>query len=301
MTAAIRTQTLTKDYGGGRGLFDLDLEVAEGEVFGYLGPNGAGKSTTIRLLMGFIHATRGSASVLGLDAIRRSVEVKSLVGYMPGELPQFGGLRGGEITAHFGALRGGVDQARVKEITERLDLDLGLKFRQYSTGNKRKLAILLAFMHRPKILILDEPTSGLDPLNQQEFFKLVQEAKAAGTTVFLSSHVLSEVEHVCQRVGIIRRGRLVKVARLEELHEIRMRRIEVEFTGQPMPELFSQLPGVENVESSGHRVTFTARGSFEPIADALAGHHVVNLASHEPSLEEVFLTYYQDQPSEAQK
>jgi ABC-2 type transport system ATP-binding protein len=299
MTAAIRTDKLTKDYGGGRGLFDLGLEVAQGEVFGYLGPNGAGKSTTIRLLMGLIHPTGGSASVLGLDAIRQSVEVKRLVGYIPGELPQFGGLRGRDIAGHFGALRGGVDQARVKEITERLDLDLGLKFRQYSTGNKKKLGILLAFMHRPKLLILDEPTSGLDPLNQQEFFKLVLEATAGGATVFLSSHVLSEVEHVCQRVGIIRRGRLVKVARLEELHEIRVRRVEVEFAGDPRPELFAHLPGVENVESNGHRVTFTARGSFEPIANALAGHHVVNLASHEPSLEEVFLTFYEDVPEKA--
>lgn len=299
MTAAISTQNLTKDYGGGRGLFDLDLEVTQGEAFGYLGPNGAGKSTTIRLLMGFIHATRGSASVLGLDAIRQSVEIKRLVGFMPGELPQFGGLRGRDIVAHFGALRGGVDQSRVKEITERLDLDLGLKFRQYSTGNKRKLGILLAFMHRPKLLVLDEPSSGLDPLNQQEFFKLVQESQQAGTTVFLSSHVLSEVEHVCQRVGIIRRGKLIRVARLEDLHEMRVRHVEVEFAGQAMPELFSQLPGVEKVEASGHRVSFTARGSFEPIADVLAGHHVVNMASHEPSLEEVFLTYYEDAPAEA--
>jgi len=299
MTAAIRTEKLTKDYGGGRGLFDLDLEVAPGEVFGYLGPNGAGKSTTIRLLMGLIHPTGGSASILGLDAIGQSVEVKRLVGYIPGELPQFGGLRGRDIAGHFGALRGGVDQTRVKEITERLDLDLGLKFRQYSTGNKKKLGILIAFMHRPKLLILDEPTSGLDPLNQQEFFKLVLEATAAGATVFLSSHVLSEVEHVCQRVGIIRRGRLVKVARLEELHEIRVRRVEIEFAGEAQPELFAHLPGVENVESNGHRVTFTARGSFEPIANALAGHHVVNLASHEPSLEEVFLTFYEDAPEKA--
>jgi ABC-2 type transport system ATP-binding protein len=299
MRAAINTQGLTKDYGGGRGLFDLDLEVAEGEVFGYLGPNGAGKSTTIRLLMGFIHATRGSASILGLDAMRESVDVKRLVGYMPGELPQFGGLRGRDIAGHFGALRGGVDQARVKEITERLDLDLGLKYRQYSTGNKRKLGILLAFMHRPKLLVLDEPSSGLDPLNQQEFFKLVLEARAAGATVFLSSHVLSEVEHVCQRVGIIRRGKLVKVARLEDLHEMRVRRVEVEFAGEAQPQLFRGLPGVENLESNHHRVSFIVRGSFEPVADVLAGHHVVNLASHEPTLEETFLTYYADQPEEA--
>jgi ABC-2 type transport system ATP-binding protein len=299
MTAAIVTEGLTKDYGGGRGLFGLDLQVAEGEVFGYLGPNGAGKSTTIRALMGFIHPTAGSASILGLDAINQSVEVKRHVGYIPGELPQFGGLRGRDIVGHFGALRGGVDQARVKEITERLDLDLGLKFRQYSTGNKRKLGILLAFMHRPKVLILDEPSSGLDPLNQQELFNLVREAKAAGATVFLSSHVLSEVEHVCERVAIIRRGRLVNVARLEDLHEMRVRRVDVEFAGDPPPRLFEHLPGVENVEVNGHRVTFTARGSFEPVADALAGHHVVNLASHEPSLEEIFLSYYQDQPEEA--
>jgi ABC-2 type transport system ATP-binding protein len=154
-------------------------------------------------------------------------------------------------------------------------------------------------MHRPKLLVLDEPSSGLDPLNQQEFFKLVQESQQAGTTVFLSSHVLSEVEHVCQRVGIIRRGKLIRVARLEDLHEMRVRHVEVEFAGQAMPELFSQLPGVEKVEASGHRVSFTARGSFEPIADVLAGHHVVNMASHEPSLEEVFLTYYEDAPAEA--
>ena len=299
MTAAISTQGLTKDYGGGRGLFDLDLEVTEGEVFGYLGPNGAGKSTTIRLLMGFIHATRGSASILGLDSMRESVAVKRLVGYVPGELPQFGGLRGRDIAGHFGALRGGVDQARVKEITERLDLDLGLKYRQYSTGNKRKLGILLAFMHRPKLLVLDEPSSGLDPLNQQELFKLVREAQAAGATVLLSSHVLSEVEHVCQRVGIIRRGKLVKVARLEDLHEIRVRRVEVAFAGDAQPQLFGALPGVENVESNHHRVSFIVRGSFEPVADALVGHHVVNLASHEPTLEEMFLEYYEDQPAEA--
>jgi ABC-2 type transport system ATP-binding protein len=301
MTAALETDGLTKDYGGGKGLFDLDLAVEEGEVFGYLGPNGAGKSTTIRLLMGLIRPTRGSASIFGLDSLARSVEVKRLVGYVPGELPQFGGLRGADIVGHFGALRGGVDQVRVREITERLDLDLHMRFREYSTGNKRKLAILLAFMHRPRLLILDEPSSGLDPLNQQELFKLVQESRAGGATVFLSSHVLSEVEHVATRVGIIRRGRLVKVARLEELHEMRVRHVEVEFAGDAQPQLLERISGVENIETNHRRVTFTARGSFEPIADALAGHHVVNLASHEPSLEEVFLTYYQDEPEEARR
>jgi len=300
MTAAIATRSLTKDYGAGRGLFDLDLEVAEGEVFGYLGPNGAGKTTTIRLLMGLIHATSGSASIFDLDVAAQAVEVKRLLGYMPGELAQFGGLRGRDIAGHFGALRGGVDEKRVKEICERFDLDLGLKFRELSSGNKRKLAILLAFMHSPRLYILDEPTSGLDPLNQQEFYKLVHEAQAGGATVFLSSHVLSEVEHVCERVGIIRHGKLVKVARLEDLHEMHMRHVDVEFAGEAEPQLFEKLTGVTDLQHNHHSVTFKLRGSFEPVADALKGHHVVNMASREPSLEEAFLAYYEDKAEEVE-
>ncbi|HLH69039.1 MAG TPA: ABC transporter ATP-binding protein [Candidatus Dormibacteraeota bacterium] len=299
MTVAIETRGLTKDYGGGRGLFDLDLGVAEGEAFGYLGPNGAGKSTTIRLLMGLIHATRGTASIFGLDSMRRSVEVKRLVGYLPGELPQFGGLRGRDIVGHFGALRGGVDQRRVKDIAERFDLDLGLRFREYSSGNKRKLGILLAFMHRPRLLILDEPSNGLDPLNQRELHELVREVRDDGATVFLSSHVLSEVEHVCQRVGIIRHGRLIEVARLEELHRMHVRRVEVGFAGAAQPQLFVGLSGIEDLQADGHRVAFTVRGSFEPVAEALAGHGVVDLVSREPTLEEVFLAHYQDRAEEA--
>src|ERR1039457_7276483 len=299
MTSAILMHGLTKDYGSGHGLFDLDLEIAEGEVFGFLGPNGAGKTTTIRLLMGVIHPSAGTATVFGLDCDRDSVAVKREVGYLPGDLPQFGGMRGSEVVAYLGGMRGGIDAARVKGLAERLELDLGRRFREYSRGNKQKLGLVLAFMHRPKLLILDEPSSGLDPLNQQEFFKLVQESQAAGATAFPSSHVLSEGEHVCQRVGIIRRGKLVKVARLEDLHEMHVRRVEVEFAGDVQPQLFEHLPGIEDVKSKHHRITFIMRGSFEPIVDALAGHHVVNLTSHEPSLEEIFLTYYEDQPKEA--
>jgi len=215
--AAIRTSALTKDYGAGRGLFDLDLQVSPQEVFGYLGPNGSGKTTTIRLLMGMIRPTRGSAYIFGLDCIRDSAEVKRRVGYLPGDVPQFGSLRGGEIVAYLGGMRGGVDQRYVRTIAERFDLDLNHRFREYSSGNKQKLAIVLAFMHKPDLLILDEPTSGLDPLNQQEFYELLREVQKGGATVFLSSHVLSEVEHVCDRVGIVRSGRLVKVAELDEL------------------------------------------------------------------------------------
>ncbi len=213
--AAIRTSALTKDYGAGRGLFDLELQVASQEVFGYLGPNGSGKTTTIRLLMGFIHPTRGSAYVFGLDCLREAVDVKRRVGYVPGELPDFGGLRGGEIVAYLGGMRGGVDRARVRELAERFELDLSRRFREYSTGTKQKLAIVLAFMHRPQLLILDEPTAGLDPLNQQEFYALLRESREAGAAVFLSSHVLSEVEQVCDRVGILRQGYLVHLANLD--------------------------------------------------------------------------------------
>src|ERR1700686_4393665 len=215
--SAIRTSKLSKDYGVGRGLFDLDLEVASQEVFGYLGPNGAGKTTTIRLLMGMIKPSAGAAYVFGLDCRRDYVEVKRKVGYLPGDLPQFGSLRGREVVAYLGGLRGGVDRGAVRKLAERFDLDLGRRFREYSSGNKRKLGILLAFMHSPELLILDEPTNGLDPLNQQEFYELLHEARDGGATIFLSSHILSEVEHVCDRVGILRAGKLVRVADLDEL------------------------------------------------------------------------------------
>ena len=209
---AIRTSRLTKDYGAGRGLFELDLQVSGQEVFGYLGPNGSGKTTTIRLLMGMIRPSSGSAYIFGLDCVRESVEVKRKVGYLPGDVPQFGSLTGQEVIAYLGGMRGGVDRRRVHAIAERFDLDLSRRFREYSSGNKQKLAIVLAFMHAPDLLILDEPTSGLDPLNQQQFYALLRETRDDGATVFLSSHILSEVEHVCDRVGIIRDGKLVRVA-----------------------------------------------------------------------------------------
>jgi len=294
MPAAIDTSGLSKDYGRGRGLFDLNLQVEEGEVLGYLGPNGAGKTTTIRLLMGLIHPSAGSARIFGLDCQRQAVEVKRHLGYIPGELPQFGGLRGSEIVAYMAGLRGGVDDKVVAEICRRFSLDLAQRFREYSRGNKQKLAILLGFMHRPRLLILDEPTGGLDPLNQQEFYDMCRESKSRGTTIFLSSHILSEVERISDRVGIIRAGHLVRTARLEELHEIRFHHVEVEFAGAVPLEAIRRAQGVDRVEAEDHRVRFLVRGSFEPVMRALAGSQVVNVVSHEPSLEDVFLTFYRD-------
>jgi ABC-2 type transport system ATP-binding protein len=292
--AAIRTTKLSKDYGLGHGLFELDLEVSPQEVFGYLGPNGAGKSTTIRCLMGLIQPTFGSAFIFGLDCRRDSVAVKRKVGYLPGDMPQFGSLRGKEVVAYLGGMRGGVDPKIVRNIAERFDLDLGRRFREYSSGNKKKLGIVLAFMHKPDLLILDEPTGGLDPLNQQEFYKLVVETRDAGATIFLSSHILSEVEHVCDRAGIIRSGRLVKVADLDEIHRIRFHRLELEFApGSEVPEAaIRSASGVDDIVVSDHTVTCTVKGTFDPLLKALAGANVINLVSHEPSLEEIFLTYY---------
>jgi ABC-2 type transport system ATP-binding protein len=294
MTSAIVTDGLTKDYGKDRGLFDLNLEVATGEIFGYLGPNGAGKTTTIKTLMDLIHPTAGRAEILGLDCQKQPAEVKRQVGYVPGELPQFGGLRGREIVAYLGAMGGGVDDQRVRSIGERLQLELDQRYREYSSGNKQKLALILAMMHAPRLLILDEPSSGLDPLNQQVFYQLIREARDEGATVFLSSHVLSEVEHSCDHVGIIRNGRLVKVASLEELHSLRRKRVEIEFAGELPADRLKSAAGVEDITISDHRVQCVVRGDFEALMEALSHARVVSLTSHEPSLEEIFLTFYSE-------
>jgi ABC-2 type transport system ATP-binding protein len=292
MTSAIVMHGLTKDYGSGHGLFDLDLEVAEGEVFGFLGPNGAGKTTTIRLLMGVIHPSAGTATVFGLDCDRDSVAVKREVGYLPGDLPQFGGMRGSEVVAYLGGMRGGIDAARVTELAERLELDLGRRFREYSRGNKQKLGLVLAFMHRPRLLILDEPTGGLDPLNQQTFQRMVGEVKASGSTVFLSSHVLSEVEETCSRVGIIRDGGLVSDMTMDKVHDLRFHEVVIEFGGEVPEAAVRAAAGVEDVAVHGTRLTCTVHGGFGALIAAISGHPVVDMVSREPSLESIFLSYY---------
>jgi len=292
MTEAIETQGLTKDYGNGRGIFDLELSVPVGEVFGFLGPNGAGKTTTIRLLMGLIHATRGGARIFGLDCDRDAVAVKRKTGYCPGELPQFGGWRGSEIVAYVAGLRGDVKDASITALAERLDLDLGRKYREYSHGNKQKLALILAFMHQPALAILDEPTSGLDPLVQQEFYGIVRDARTRGATIFISSHVLSEVEHVCDRVGIVRQGHLATVSPLEKLVGMRAFHVEIDFADQVPVDRLKRVEGLDQLVVTDHRATGLLRGTFEPLMAAVAGTRVVGFTSREPSLEEIFLNYY---------
>jgi ABC-type multidrug transport system ATPase subunit len=295
MTAIIEVEKLTKSYGRRRGIADVSFEVSEGEVFGFLGPNGAGKTTTIRILMALIRADSGKARITGLDCWDRSVDIKRLVGYVPGEPSLDGNLTGGQILEYFAHLRGGVDQKYLMQLVERLDLDTGRKFRQYSTGNKRKVVLIQAFMHKPRVLILDEPTSGLDPLNQQEFDGMVREAREEGRTVFLSSHVLSEVEKTCTRVAIIREGRIVKTGGVHDLKDIKRYEITISFA-QPVPlEAFAQLEGVTDVArlNDGRAVRLAMQGSADAVIKAAAHYPVISLTSYEPSLEDVFLRYYE--------
>ena len=303
MAAIIEVSKLTKSYGGKRGIIDVSFDVATGEVFGFLGPNGAGKTTTIRVLMALIRADSGSARINGLDCWNDSVAIKKQIGYVPGEPSLDPNLTGGQIIEYFANLRGGVDRAYQKKLIERFDLDTSRKFRQYSTGNKRKVVLIQAFQHRPKVLILDEPTSGLDPLNQQEFEAMVGEARGEGRTVFLSSHVLSEVEKTCTRVGIIREGRLVKVGGVHELTDIKRYEISIVFAHPVPAAAFAGLEGVAKAESldSGTGVKLTMQGSADAVIKAAAQHPVVSLTSYEPSLEDVFLRYYEPKTAGAKE
>jgi ABC-2 type transport system ATP-binding protein len=295
MTAMIEVQGLTKNYGSKRGISDVSFQVEEGDVFGFLGPNGAGKTTTIRLLIALLHADAGSARIAGLDCWEKSVEIKRLIGYMPGEPALDPNLTGGQILEYFAHLRGGVDQAYLEQLVERFELDTGRKFRQYSTGNKRKVVLIQAFMHRPRLLILDEPTSGLDPLNQQEFDHMVKEARDEGRTVFLSSHVLSEVEKTCNRVGIIRDGSLVRIGDVAEVKAIKRYEITITFANAVPADSFKSLDGVLEVEAlnHGHGLRLTMQGTADAVIKAAAHYPVVSLVSYEPSLEDIFLRYYE--------
>ncbi len=295
MAAIIHVDRLTKSYGGKRGIVDVGFEVNEGEIFGFLGPNGAGKTTTIRILMALLRADSGSATVGGLDVWEKSVDVKKLVGYVPGEPSLDGNLTGGQILEYFGNLRGGVDRAYQKKLIDQLDLDTSRKFRQYSTGNKRKVVLIQAFQHRPKVLILDEPTSGLDPLNQQVFDSMVKEARDEGRTVFLSSHVLSEVEKTCTRVGIIREGRLVQIGGVAELKDIKHYEVTISFAEVVPADAFSSVAGVSKVEqlNNGHAVRIAIQGAADAVIKAAARYQVVSFTSYEPSLEDIFLKYYE--------
>jgi ABC-2 type transport system ATP-binding protein len=295
MSALIEVEKLSKSYGGKRGIIDVSFSVPEGEVFGFLGPNGAGKTTTIRILMALIRADSGIARIAGMDCWNQSVEIKRLAGYIPGEPSLDPNLTGGQILEYFANLRGGVDHAYLKRLVDRFELDLSRKFRQYSTGNKRKVVLIQAFMHRPQVLVLDEPTSGLDPLNQQEFDGMVKEAREEGRTIFLSSHVLSEVEKTCTRVAIIREGRIVRIGGVAELKDIKRYEVTISFAQPVSADSFKNVEGVAEVEqlNNGHALRLAMQGPADAVIKAAARYPVVSLTSYEPSLEDIFLRYYE--------
>jgi len=286
---AISTYGLTKHFGPVIALQDLDLEVAQGEIFGYLGPNGAGKSTTIRLLLNLIRPTAGSAEIMGIPA-RDVARAHRHVTYVPGDVALWPQLTGTEILTLLGNVSGGVDTAYRDELVERFQLDPSKRARSYSKGNRQKVALVAAFMTRPDVLLLDEPTAGLDPLMEEEFQRIARDAAARGQTIFLSSHILDEVEDLCDRVGILREGRLVEVAALEELRRMHTTVFEAIVDGE-LPDL-SGLRSVTVTEPIPGGVRVSVTGSPAELLTRLASVPVIQLRSHEPSLEEIFLTYY---------
>jgi ABC-2 type transport system ATP-binding protein len=290
VTPAIRTEGLSKRYGEVDALLGLALEVAPGEVVGFLGPNGAGKTTTIRLLLGLARPTAGRAEIFGLDCQRRTVEAHRRLAYVPGEASLWPSLTGAETLHLLGRVQGRVDAAYRDVLIERFELDPSKKVRAYSKGNKQKILLIAALMTRPDLLVLDEPTGGLDPLMEQAFRRSVHEAHEAGQTVFLSSHILSEVEALCDRVGILREGRLAEMGTLQEMRHLSALTVEATFSGM-VPDL-SRVTGVTRAVVNGRHVHLQVQGPIEPLVGALAGTGVLELLSREPSLEELFLAHY---------
>jgi ABC-2 type transport system ATP-binding protein len=288
----IETQRLTKSYGSHRGIVDVDLAVEEGEIFGFLGPNGAGKTTTIRLLLDLIRPTSGIARVFGIESSADPGAIHRRVGYLPGEFALFDRLTGSQTIEYFANLRGGVDPRYQAELVDRFDLDPSRRFREYSKGNKQKVGLVIALQHRPDLLVLDEPTSGLDPLVQQTFFELLRETVHEGRTAFLSSHILGEVERTCDRVAIIREGRIVRVGRVDALRDLAHHQVEIRFTSPVPVEAFAAVPGVSDVVAEETMLRMRVTGSMAPVVQAAARFDLIDFESREPSLEQTFLAQY---------
>jgi ABC-2 type transport system ATP-binding protein len=292
MPSVIETEDLTKRYGAARGIDGVTMAVRPGEVYGFLGPNGAGKTTTMRTLLGLLHPTSGSARLFGLDCRRDRVAIHARLGNLPGDFAYDQRLTGREVVGYFAQLRGMRDLGRAHELAERFGADLERPLGHLSRGNRQKIGLIQAAFHEPDLLLLDEPTTGLDPLMQEEFLDFVAGERDRGRTVFLSSHELDEVERACDRVGIIREGRLVAVEDVAEITGRSYRHVTVTFAEPVDPAQFARLPGVTELEATGTRISFKARGDFDAIVKAAARHTVVDLELVHPTLEEIFLTYY---------
>ncbi len=296
---AIQTEGLTKHYGDVHALVDLDLEISSGEIFGFLGPNGAGKTTMIRTILDEIRPTAGSASILGMDTHERSVEIRRHIGYVPGDLAMYPNLTGRDTLTYFSNLRDGVDWSYVNELADRLDADLSKKVGDLSSGNRQKVGLIQAFMNKPELLIMDEPSAGLDPLMQREFQAMMREVAAEGRTVFLSSHTLSEVQRVADRVAIIRHGKLVAVESVSSLRSKGIRKVELLFDEPADGDVFDSVPGVRDVVVANRHVTLSYSGHMGTLLEIVTERHtLIDISTQEADLEEIFLTYYRDEDAE---
>lgn len=289
---AVETRNLTKFYGKSRGIMDVTLDIPEGEIFGFIGPNGAGKSTTIRTLLSFIYPNSGSAHIFGMDCFKESMKIKQQVGYLPSEVNYYDDMKVRDLLLYSAKFYGKDCRSRIDELSTVFELDLGKRVDSLSFGNKKKVGILQALIHEPRLLILDEPTSGLDPLMQNNFFDVLLEEKKKGVTIFFSSHILSEVQRLCDRVAIIKEGRILKVEDIDKLRSNKYKRIKVEFRHPESVKEF-QLAGCEDIRVKNRTVEFMYGGQMDQALKQLAGFEVENLWVEEPSLEDVFMHYYE--------
>ena len=297
---AIETQSLTKFYGRSRGIIDVNLEIEAGEIFGFIGPNGAGKSTTIRTLLGLIFPTSGSGQIFGLDIVKETKEIKKRIGYMPSEVNYYEKMDVQELL-HYSANFYETDcESRIKELAETFDLDLDRKIIDLSRGNRKKVSILQSLIHQPRLLILDEPTSGLDPLMQAKFFDILKEENGKGTTIFLSSHTLSEVQKMCSRVGIIKEGKIIAVEDIESLRKKQLRKVQVEFA-HPVKAGEIDCPGIISPQTDKNILNFMFSGKLNEFLKALEGKEVKDLIIEEPTLEEIFMHYYEEEKEQNEK
>ncbi|RHW43555.1 ABC transporter ATP-binding protein [Neobacillus notoginsengisoli] len=288
----IEINKLTKNYGKARGITEISFHVEKGEIFGFIGPNGAGKSTTIRTLLSLIYPTSGSAKIFGKDCVKHAPEIKKEIGYLPAEVFYYDNMKVIDLLNYSASFYKKDCRKRIKELAELLDLDLHKKIDDLSLGNKKKVGIIQGLLHEPKLIILDEPTSGLDPLMQQKFFELLREENKKGVTILFSSHILSEVQRLCDRVAIIKEGKVVQVEKISTLKENTYKKFKIE-TAVPVEMSFFQLEGVNDLDAAGTTVSFLYRGNLNEIMKRIAEVEIVNLWVTEPDLEEIFMHYYE--------
>ncbi len=292
METVIQTKDLTKFYGKSRGINNVNLTVNKGDIFGFLGPNGAGKSTTIRTLMDYIRPTSGTASIFGMDCRNDSVAIRKRIGYIPGDFGLYGHMTGWKFLEYFGKVRGGYNAGSAKAIAKRMDIKLDRKMKEYSRGMRQKVAIIQALMNNPDLIIMDEPTNGLDPLVQQTFMEMLREEAGRGCTIFMSSHVLSEVEKTCNRVAIIKEGSIVAEEQVEALRQKSGKVLEVKFA-EPLTKEIFYFPGVSNITQNNGSYRMTVTGNLEELLKEISAHKLADISIHQMTLEDVFMHYYE--------